>query len=219
MPSTHPGTQAPQLSALHIRKLKYLLWSLMGLTTVWVIVASEIPLFRRPNEQAALRAMLWLVVPHAIAGTFALLSGPFQFSSRLRRRNPKLHRILGRLYVGAVFLAAPLAVAMATRYHHRHAIYFATATSIQSAAWVIATASAFLAARARRIPQHRIWMIRSYGVTFTFMLTRVVQLVPPGNHFGQLRFACAIVAVTVFAFFTPEIASSAGKLIAPGNRL
>src|SRR5271155_1806235 len=109
MASTHPGTQAPQLSALHIRKLKYLLWSVMGLTTIWVIVASEIPLFKRPNEQAALRAMLWLVLPHAIAGTFALLSGPLQFSSRLRRRNPKLHRILGRLYVGAVFLAAPLA--------------------------------------------------------------------------------------------------------------
>jgi hypothetical protein len=159
--------------------------------------------------------MFWMVLPHAIAGTFALLTGPFQFSSRLRRRHPKLHRVLGRLYVGAVFLAAPLAVAMAARYHHRHAIYFLTATSIQSTAWVIATTCAFLAARARRLPQHRLWMIRSYGVTFTFILTRVVQLVPPGNRLGQLGFACAIVAVTLFAFLTPEIASAARKLIAP----
>jgi len=206
MLSTHPSTQAPP-SAISRGRLKYLLWSLMGLTTLWVIFCSEIPLFKRANEQAALRSMLWLVVPHAIAGTFALLSGPFQFSSRLRRRHPKLHRVLGRLYVGAVFLAAPLAVAMAARYHHRHAIYFLTATSIQSAAWLIATGGALLAARARRIPRHRVWMIRSYGVTFTFILTRVVQLVPPGNRLGQLGFACAIVAVTLFAFLTPEIAS------------
>jgi hypothetical protein len=206
MPSTQPSTQVLP-PAISLSRLKYLLWSLMGLATIWVMIASEIPLFKRANEQAALRTMFWLVLPHAIAGTFALLSGPLQFSTRLRRRNPKLHRVLGRLYIGAVFLAAPLAVAMAARYHHRHAIYFTTATSIQSAAWVIATGGALLAARGRRIPQHRIWMIRSYGVTFTFILTRVVQLVPPGNRLGQLGFACAIVAVTLFAFLTPEIAS------------
>jgi Predicted membrane protein (DUF2306) len=212
MPSTLPSTQAPP-SAIALARLKYLLWGLMGMTTLSVIFFSEIPLLKRSNEQAALRSMLWLVVPHAIAGTLALLSGPFQFSSRLRRRNLKLHRVLGRLYVGAVFLAAPLAVAMAARYHHRHAIYFTTATSIQSMAWVIATGCALLTARARRIPQHRIWMIRSYGVTFTFVLTRVVQFVPLLDRLGRLGFACAIVAVTLFALLTPEIASCLRNLV------
>ena len=35
---------------------------------------------------------------HALLATIALLIGPLQFSSRLRTRRPRLHKVLGRLY-------------------------------------------------------------------------------------------------------------------------
>jgi uncharacterized membrane protein len=51
-----------------------------------------------------------LLLPHGIAGACALLLGPFQFSNRLRLRFRKFHRVLGRIYVAGVFVAAPLGV-------------------------------------------------------------------------------------------------------------
>jgi hypothetical protein len=41
----------------------------------------------------------WWLLPHGITAGLALLLGPLQFSSRLRRRHLNWHRISGRLYV------------------------------------------------------------------------------------------------------------------------
>jgi hypothetical protein len=48
----------------------------------------------------------WLLLPHGIGGALALLIGPLQFSNRLRARHLRLHRILGRFYIGGVAIAA-----------------------------------------------------------------------------------------------------------------
>jgi hypothetical protein len=50
------------------------------------------------------------LLPHGIAGACALLLGPFQFSNRLDLRFRKFHRVLRRIYVAGVFVAAPLGV-------------------------------------------------------------------------------------------------------------
>ena len=47
-----------------------------------------------------------LLIPHTLAGIFALLIGPINFSSRIRQRYLKLHRVLGRIYVISVFIGA-----------------------------------------------------------------------------------------------------------------
>lgn len=213
MPSISPIEQASSSSPLLSRRQKYLLWALMGAATISVIFYSEIPLlFDSPSERIFLRAARWLVFPHAIAGVIALVSGPLQFSSRLRRGNPRFHRILGRVYVGSVFIAAPLAVVLTSYNHNPQAIYFTTAITVQSSAWFITTAAAFLAARARKIHRHRVWMVRSYAVTFTFILTRVLQPIPAWNRLGRVRFALAIMLIAVLASLVPEIASAWRRL-------
>jgi hypothetical protein len=52
---------------------------------------------------------------HGIPGALALVLGVFQFSTRLRLRFLKLHRILLRVYVGSALISAPLAIAVASR--------------------------------------------------------------------------------------------------------
>ena len=47
---------------------------------------------------------------HGLAGFAALFIGPFQFSERLRRRHLKLHRVLGRVYIASICVAAPMAI-------------------------------------------------------------------------------------------------------------
>jgi uncharacterized membrane protein len=178
----------------------------MGASTLSVITFSEIPLLRMAQEKALLRTIPWLLIPHILAGITALLSGPLQFSSRLRRRNPKFHRILGRVYVCAVFVAAPLAIAMASRKAFPQPGYFLIANVVQAGTWLIATGAAFLTARNRHIQQHREWMVRSYAVTFTFIGTRVLQPIPAWNHFTRPSFAIMVIIITFLAILVPDIA-------------
>jgi uncharacterized membrane protein len=60
-------------------------------------------------------------------------------------------------------------------------------TSMQGAAWIVCTAVAVIAARNRQITVHRQWMARSYAVTFTFVSSRVLNLVPAyWSHLGDV---------------------------------
>ena len=56
----------------------------------------------------------WWLLPHGITAALALLLGPLQFSSRLRRRHLNWHRISGRLYVAGVAIGVPLGIVIET---------------------------------------------------------------------------------------------------------
>ena len=177
-----------------------------------VLFYSEIPLLHRADERAHIHELRWMLIPHAVAATIAFLSGPFQFSTRLRRRYPRFHRVLGRVYAGSVFVAAPLAMLSTAFHNYPKAIYFQVAIAVQGGAWLLTTGVALLLAMRRRIAQHREWMIRSYAVTFTFIGTRVLQPIPAWRHLGRLSFAAAIVCITMLACATPQIASALRRL-------
>jgi hypothetical protein len=205
-----PGTAVAQNSSFvsrRHRRLKYLLWALMGCATLLISIYIEIPLIRLPREEAFLRSLPLLILPHALAGTIALICGPLQFSSQLRRRYPKFHRLVGRFYVSSVFVAAPVAIVLATRHDDFNVIPFTITTAIQSVAWAGTTAVAFVAARNRRIQSHRVWMVRSYAVTFTFVFLRLLRFIPAWNHLGAKKTNAAMVFVTLLAVMIPEIAS------------
>jgi uncharacterized membrane protein len=190
------------------RWLKPALWSVMALMTLSVIRYSEYPIFRQAGEQAYLKTIPFLIIPHVVCGVAALLIGPFQFSSRLRRRYLKLHRVLGRVYVGSVFIAASLAMVLANHRHQPDGEHFAVATRIQASVWIIATGAAFFTARNRQIQQHREWMVRSYAVTFTFIGTRLFSPLQDWHRLGEAFFAMEIITVTLLAILIPDIALS-----------
>ena len=50
----------------------------------------------------------WWLLPHGVTAACALLLGPMQFSDRLRKRFTKLHRVVGRIYVGGAVIGAPI---------------------------------------------------------------------------------------------------------------
>jgi len=211
MSTVEPAPNRPQPN-VNGHWLKYALWSVMGLATISVTFYSEIPLLGQAQERAQLHALRWILIPHAIAGLFALLSGPFQFSNRLRSRRRDIHRLLGRLYVGAVLVAAPLAILSTTYARYPKSTYFKIAIGIQGTAWIITTVVAVVTALGRRFALHREWMIRSYAVTFTFIATRVLQPIPAWNRMGRAGFATAIVCITFLAVLIPQIAQFLRRL-------
>ncbi len=141
-----------------------------------------------------------LLIPHTICGTIALLSGPIQFSSRLRQRYLKFHRVLGLMYVISVFIGAGTGIALAAG---RPGL---PGTSMQAAAWIVCTTAAFVAARNRQIVQHRQWMARSYAVTFTFVSSRVLNLWPAyWGHLGDSLAAVGVIAFTLASLLLVEL--------------
>ncbi len=185
----------------------------MGAMTISVILYSEVPLLLQPKERAYLGTIPFLIIPHVLAGIVAFVTGPIQFSSRVRRTYPQFHRILGRIYVCAVFVAAPLAIIMSNHRGDPRAIHFVVATFVQAGTWLIVTAAAFVTARNRHFQKHREWMVRSYAVTFTFVGTRVLQPIPAWNRHSEAGFAIEIILITFLAILVPDLAFHWKELI------
>jgi uncharacterized membrane protein len=207
MPINLATTQTPASTPSELRRrLKAVLWTAMGGLTISVILYSEVPLLRQAKERAYLATIPLLIIPHVLAGIIALLSGPLQFSSRVRQRRPQFHRTLGRVYVCSVMIAAPLAIILAIYRRDPRAIHFAVASAVQAGTWIITTVAAFLTAHNRHFHQHREWMVRSYAVTFTFVGTRVLQPIPAWNRHSEAGFAIEIIIITFMAILIPDLA-------------
>src|ERR1700679_272626 len=91
-------------------RFKTILWISLGLTTLFVFITSEVLLVTDYPMYHAYRLQViadrGLLIPHTLAGIFALLIGPINFSSRIRQRHLTLHRVLGRIYVVSVFVGS-----------------------------------------------------------------------------------------------------------------
>jgi uncharacterized membrane protein len=185
-------------------RFKTLLWVSLGLTVLFVFITSEVLLVTDYSMYHAYRLQViadrHLLIPHTLAGTFALLIGPINFSSRIRQRHLQLHRVLGRIYVISVFIGAFTGIALAAG---RPGL---PGTSMQAAAWIVCTTAALITARNRQIVQHRQWMVRSYAVTFTFVSSRVLNLWPRyWSHLGDSFAAVGVIAFTLASLLIGEV--------------
>ena len=195
---------------------KPILWTLMALAALSVLVITEFPILhdRTGVNHTYLLTLIHdrlLFIPHALFGTLALLIGPVQFSSRIRRRHLQFHRILGRVYAISVFIAAPCAIVISAHWHPTLAV----ATSVQGGAWFLCTAMAVLLARNGHIPQHRQWMIRSYAVTFLFIMLRVPNFWPPFFNISDANFTLVDLIAVMLCFILPDIAFNFRDLTHP----
>ena len=185
-------------------RFKTLLWISLGLITLFVFITSEVLLVTDFPMYHAYRLQViadrHLLIPHTLAGTFALLAGPLQFSSRFRQRHLQIHRVIGRLYLLAVFVGAFTGIALAWG---RTGL---PGTSMQAAAWIVCTTAAVVTARNRQIIQHRQWMARSYAVTFTFVSSRVLNLWPRyWGHLGDSLSAVGVIAFTLASLLIVDL--------------
>jgi uncharacterized membrane protein len=183
---------------------KTAVWIFLGLTALFVFITSELLLVTDYPMYHAYRLQViadrGLLIPHTLAGIFALLIGPINFSTRLRQRHLKLHRVLGRIYVVAVFIGAATGVVLASG---RPGF---PGTCGQAAAWIVCTTAAFITARNRHVTQHRQWMIRSYAVTFTFVSSRVLNLWPRyWSHLGDTLSAVGVIAFTLASLLIVDL--------------
>lgn len=162
-------------------RAKYALFAVLGVMTLFVAWNNE-RFFLDPHapEWAHYGPIKWHLLPHGLGGTFALALGALQFSTRLRRRHLRVHRLTGKLYMGGTLVAAPVAIWMAFINSPWFLIPF---TVVQATTWVLFTLIAYLCVRRGEISAHREWMMRSYSVVLVFLEGRVLMAIPAiGRH-------------------------------------
>jgi len=155
---------------------KYLLFAAIGLMLAYVIPHDESFLVHpKDSVWEHYEPFKWWLLPHGIAGACALLLGPMQFSDRLRDRFRQFHRVVGRIYVAGVFVAAPLGLYM--QYFQERMgdpRSFSIAAATDAALWMTTTGIAMVFILKGKVQEHRQWMTRSFAVAIVFLEVRVI---------------------------------------------
>ncbi len=108
---------------------------------------------------------------HVYSAIFVLLAGFTQFNTVLLKRIPKIHRNIGKIYVFTIlFLSAPSGFfigvfANGGRYSK---ISFVTLSVL----WFDFTLKGFLHIKNKNIAAHKVFMLRSFALTFSAITLR-----------------------------------------------
>ncbi len=181
--SSSAQTVAPPPSSSSTRWPKSLALAIVLLIAAWFVLRYVFHYYLNYNQAAFASSAAnywpmrgWLLL-HISSGMVALLTGPWQFSRRLRQRYLQLHRVSGRVYVIAVLCGCTAAFRLAIGTTFGKAWGFGLVSL--AFAWATTTLMAYYAVRQRQISIHKEWMIRSYVVTFAFVTFRVFNDFPP----------------------------------------
>jgi uncharacterized membrane protein len=133
-----------------------------------------------------------LLVAHIFTGTVAVLAGVSQFWPGLRRRHPRVHRVMGRVYFAAVLPSSVLGVVCAQL--SLAGLASSAPLTVLSVLWFVSAVYGLKTARRRQFGEHRIWMIRGFALTGAAVTGRLWglalgSLMPDGD--GLLVFATA----------------------------
>ena len=109
---------------------------------------------------------------HVFSSMFALLAGFTQFSKRLLKNKPRLHRAFGYMYVIDVLLVTgPAGLLMS--FYANGGISSRIAFVMLSVLWITFTALALYKAIKKDFKMHRIFMIRSFALTLSAVTLRI----------------------------------------------
>ena len=118
-------------------------------------------------QDAPHRAIPLVFVAHSLSGGVALIAGPLQFNRRILNKKRQIHRIIGRIYVGAIWMSSLGALWSAIFFDVNLAAKIAF--GVLAILWFGATTIALLRIRNRKIMAHREWMIRSFALSLFFV--------------------------------------------------
>ena len=159
-------------SSASLNPIKWAFFALMGLSVLVVLWVDERFWFNPADPHwKHVAPVKYLLMLHGLAGATALSAGELQMSSRIRNTRTALHRALGKVYLGAVTVSAPVAFYMGTSTLEPGSIRFEQI--FQSGFWLASAWIAYACIRSGQMQLHKAWMMRSYAFTLIFITSRV----------------------------------------------
>jgi hypothetical protein len=173
---TDVGSPAPKekkRSGLFGAGLNVLLCSLIALVSYrYLLGVGPVPplvfknLFKNP----------WLVI-HVAGAATSLLVSPLQLMPTIRRRHPRFHRWVGRIYMAGCVIGGiagiPLALGSAA------GPVATMGFGLLAIAWLSTTLVGWGAARQKQFARHKVWMIRSFALTYAAVTLRIYLAILP----------------------------------------
>jgi uncharacterized membrane protein len=206
------------------RTLNYLAWSFILVFAVYYVLNNAFRYFDFSSAayRIDLKPFQLSLFIHIVGGILALLLGPLQFSDRLRKKLPRVHRTVGKVYLIAILISAPLAIYLGIAHVLLASKDYVGGVGISSMgfAWLCTAAMAYVAIRNRNFVQHKEWMIRNYVITFGFVTIRLIIELTMKNftiEFLQIR-AIATWASWAFPLLITEFILQYPKLKMPGKK-
>ena len=167
-----PRTSASPRSRMALHLAWAALWLLLGIASLEFLLAAY-GKYRHLDSAAygmftTRPGWLWM---HLAGGLTTVLLGPVQFFTQWRHRYPHPHRLVGRLYLSGLLVAATGAVGLIASSPAPFAIRLAfSATAL---AWLTTALTGLVAIRRGAVERHRRWMVRHYAVTLAPILFRL----------------------------------------------
>jgi uncharacterized membrane protein len=202
--STASATATAPAPASRARfQVKHIFFLVYGVLALIALYHADLPLLNANSPQRQhLAPVTRFIVPHGLFGALALVLAVFQFSTRLRQRYLPVHRWMGRVYVGSVFLAAPAAIPVALILGPPELVM---AAIVQSTGWMLTTALALYFVRTGNIQQHRQWMMRSYPFAMVFVVVRAILAIPAIERLGLIGVISVVWTCIAAACFVPTL--------------
>jgi uncharacterized membrane protein len=189
--------------------VKWSFFALMGLCIPVVLWADEGFLINPADPHwKHIAPFKWLLLVHGLGGVTALVTGAAQFSTRIRRANTPLHRLLGKIYIGAVCISAPVAVWIGTGPAEPATMH--VEQIFQGGLWCSSALVAWACILNGQTALHRQWMMRSYAFTLIFVLSRVPDAFI--SHYTDQGIADMLWALVIAAAISPEVIQTAQTL-------
>jgi len=183
-------------------RLKWSFFAFMGLAVLLVAWTDERFWFNPADPHwKHIAPVKWLLPIHGLAGLTALVAGAFQMSSRIRRQRTALHRALGKVYISAVCISAPIATYIGTGPLEPVTIH--VEQIFQGGLWLASTLVAWACIRSGQMALHKPWMMRSYGFTLIFILSRVPDAFVA--HYSDQFLSDMLWSLVIVAVIAPEV--------------
>lgn len=199
------STRAPATAS---DRLKWAFFALIGLSFLLVLWVDE-RFWLNPADPhwkhiAPVRTLLPI---HGLAGLVALVAGAMQMSGRIRRNHIALHRTLGKIYIAAVCVSAPIATYIGTSGLEPPTM--TVEQVFQGGLWLLCALVAWACIRSGQMALHKAWMIRSYGFTLVFVVSRIPDAFISYTDQGIADFLWSLI---VAALIAPDVITTAQTL-------
>lgn len=109
---------------------------------------------------------------HLATAVIPLITGPFQFWAWFRKHHIKWHRWLRKVYIIGCLLGGFSAIYLGIIQPYPGSI---VPTLILASLWLFMTSAARITIKRRNVQAHRLFMIRSYTLTLSFVFLRILS--------------------------------------------
>lgn len=151
--------------------LAFFCWLMADITMAYIPYNTDIGFLQIKQQYIDIDHWRGAFFIHVYASMWVLFAGFTQFSKKMLKNNPRLHRTLGYIYVADVLLiTGPAGLLMG--FYANGGTVSRIAFVLLAVLWLFFTAMALIKAKQKNFKAHRKFMIRSYALTLSALTLR-----------------------------------------------